>query len=227
VGRLSFRKLRRRRSLDYRLLQNTRTDLWSFAAYRNGGDWSRGARPIVDPAQGGDAGFYVVDYGIATLTGPGPQIARTTIGFDTTASPSYPFSEPLVSVLSRPIPWSSHFHPTNGVVCLGAIWREAQGKMSLAALIAHVGRLLNFEEPPHRDPGFNPAAIAYWNDTLGCRPITPGLSFPAIRLDQLEAPEPAAAPVTTFAILTPPRFEIVGTESPLAGTAAKEFRFLE
>src|SRR5262249_47522355 len=114
-----------------------------------------------------------------------------------------PFSEPACFVTSRPIPWSPHFLPSSGAICLGELWGQARGAMTLGHLIVHLCKLLNFDEPD-REPsygGWNAAAVNYWRTVLRRRPVTEGLAYPtlpaevphAVELPQKPLFRPAAA----------------------------------
>src|SRR5262249_50449667 len=69
-----------------------------------------------------------------------------------------------------------------GAICLGELWTQARGAMTLGHLIVHICKLLNFDEPD-REPsygGWNPAAVNYWRTVLKRQPITKGLVYPTL-----------------------------------------------
>ncbi|MGB8294690.1 MAG: hypothetical protein WCG85_04620 [Polyangia bacterium] len=100
---------------------------------------------------------------------------------DLLAGGNYPFSDPAAICLGAPLPWSPHFHPSSGTVCLGDAWRSAQGRMLAGQIVVHIMRLLNFDEPDQeRYGGWNPPAVRYWRSILGTRPLHPDLQYPVL-----------------------------------------------
>lgn len=141
-------------------------------------------KPIKKEEQVSRARLYRVDYRIQTLSGPGQFIDGCTVKFDLLAGGNYPFSSPVATVISRPTPWSPHFH-SGGPVCLGSGWSEARGKMLFPQLIIHVAKLLNFDEPGHGPNyvGYTPEATRYWHKEYQGRPLNPHLVYPELSLD--------------------------------------------
>ncbi len=142
------------------------------------------------------------------LTGPGPTTPSVTLAFLLTAD-TYPYSDPFVTVVSRPLPWNPHVS-SNGTVCIGEAWGLAHGHMLMAQLVTHLMRVLNLDEPD-RGPGYvgwNGEAIAYWRKALKCQPLNPRVVYPVLPEDlthgiKQEAPvfvrKPAAAPSSAAA----------------------------
>jgi hypothetical protein len=64
-------------------------------------------------------------------------------------------------------------------------------RTQLVDYVVHIGKLLNFDEPPpiagyH---GYNGAAVAYWRDHMGLKPLDPGLRFPLINPEDVVRPD--------------------------------------
>jgi len=136
-------------------------------------------QPITTEAEGSKARIYRVRYNITTLKGPGEFIEGCIVKFDLLAAGNYPMSPPLATVISRPTPWSPHFH-TGGSICIGSGWTRARGKMLLAQLIIHIAKLLNFDEPGHGPGyvGYNAGASRYWHSACLGEPLDPDLVYP-------------------------------------------------
>jgi hypothetical protein len=99
------------------------------------------------------------------------------------ANGDYPRSAPTAWVVSDVVPWTPHF-AANVPVCHGDhMW--APNRTLLVDYIIHIGKLLNFDEPPPIPSyhGYNGAAVAYWRDTMKFEPLDPGLRFPSIRAE--------------------------------------------
>jgi hypothetical protein len=128
--------------------------------------------------------LYLVRYRFPVLVGAGETIDGATALFNAGVF-DYPFTAPIASVTSAPLPWSPHVEPKSGLVCQGFGWQRSRGSMLLAHAIVHVARLLNCDEED-REPsyvGYNAAAIKYWRTTMGSRPLTPGLRYPVPRTE--------------------------------------------
>jgi len=149
---------------------------------------------------------YVVTYSFDTLGTGGVRQRPTVILFDTEGGRNYPFGEPNVTVLKDrcSVPWSPHFASWSGAVCLGDRWGRSRGSMLLGQLIVHVARLLNFDEP--RKPGYagwNGAAVAYWERSLGGRPVNPDLRYPQLPLEVTHGDDAAMdKPTSGFRVKT-------------------------
>lgn len=179
MNRLGMVKLRARRALDFTILSRVLTPHWQWSAYPSASAWSRGEKPIGFEVDGWKATFYVVEYRLPTiLVSPVGSMASVTVCFDTSL-PTYPFAAPTTRVVSTPVPWNSHVS-SGGVVCLGAIWEEARGRMALCQLVLHVLKLLNFDEPPHDEGGYAPAANDHWAAVLSYQPLNRGVRYPTM-----------------------------------------------
>src|ERR1044071_4080863 len=119
--------LQSRLRFDYQVVTEMRTPLMMVKAYRSLEDMEDEIDPISSTDEGHLATYYRVVYHITTLAGPGRYSNKTTVDFHLLANNNYPVSEPACFATSDPIPWSPHFHPTTGEVCLGKIWRVANG----------------------------------------------------------------------------------------------------
>ncbi len=181
MPRLNPSQRRERLQFDYEVVMPMCSALMNVSAYRSMDDASCGRSPIQSLRRGHQARVYAVTYQIPTMIGPGQTHVGTTVVFDLLAKGNYPYSEPVAGVVSRPIPWSPHFHQRSGAVCLGDGWSRAKRGMLFAQLAVHVARLLNWDEP-HRPnyAGWCGAAARYWEQVMNCRPITPNLLYPQL-----------------------------------------------
>jgi hypothetical protein len=185
---------------DYQVVTAMSSPLMEVEAYRSLDDLQARRNPVQSVDEGHLATYYRVEYNIKTLSGLGRYSNKTTISYDLFGDNDYPKSEPVCFVISKPIPWSPHFHPETGKVCIGPAWEKSEGHMLLGELMAHVARLLNFDEPKYDDPdygGWVPEAVDYWEAELSRQPITKNLPYPIlpdlVYLDPEEA-ERAARP---------------------------------
>lgn len=155
-------------------------------AHRSTADARRGASPVAigDPRP---PAAYRATYRFDTLTGPGKRHRPTVIVIDPVANGDYPATEPVASVVG-PAPWTPHF--ANGIaVCHGhRFW--VPNRTQLVDFVIHLGRLLNFDEPPPNASyaGYNRAAIEWWRRELDYGPLDPDLTFPVIDPTEALAP---------------------------------------
>ena len=145
--------------------------------------------------------YYAAWYRFPILIGPGETTDEAVAVFNANVK-EFPFSPPLAHITSTPLPWSPHVRPDDGLICQGEAWMRARGSMLLAHAIVHVARLLNCDEKdrPSTYVGYNEAAITYWRNSMGCRPLTPGLQYPV----------PSAE--ITHGIEALPQFRLVGDD---------------
>lgn len=155
------------------------SDLIEIDGFRSRDALERGVVATRADGEAGHVLFYVVRYHLSLFIAAGKLTDGATVLLDASVR-GYPHASPLAYVKSRPIPWSPHVHPSTGIVCLGDGWARSKGRMLLAHTIVHVARLLNCDEQDRGSGyhGYNPAAIRYWREVLGRRPITPGLAYP-------------------------------------------------
>jgi hypothetical protein len=175
--------LRSRLRHDYQVVTLMRSPLMVVEAYQSVDDLNTRRNAIQSIAEGHLATYYRVDYHIKTLIGRGLYSDMTTVKFDLFADNDYPLSEPVCKVIDSPMPWSPHFDDEDAPICTGDGWKEAEGHMLLGELMVHVAKLLNFDEPPYKDPtyvGWNGEAIRYWESVLGRQPITKNLPYPVL-----------------------------------------------
>lgn len=183
---------RSRLTYDYQTAMMMRP-LMEAEAYRNLDDLLARRNRIDSVADAYLATHYRVLYRVRTLIGPARYLDETTVRFDLFANNDYPMNEPASWVIDGPMPWSPHFLEGREI-CIGPIWKRAQGRILLCELMIHVARLLNFDEPPYEDPeygGWQPDAVEYWETTLGRQPISK-LVYPSVprRVPQPAEPEP-------------------------------------
>jgi hypothetical protein len=126
---------------------------------------------------------YRVVYDFPTLVAADERRQPTVVHVAPLADANYPATQPSAWVISDFVPWTPHF--AAGVpICHGHhVWLA--NRTQLVDYVIHLGRLLNFDEPPPVPGylGYNPNAIAYWRDVLGYRPLDPNLRFPVVRPD--------------------------------------------
>lgn len=179
MARLTETERRGRRALDYRLAcamrGNDIVSLWAYAGHK---PLQKGQ--VIDEASGeaGRATHYLAELRFPVLVGAAKTTKKTLVTLDISKE-GYPFAEPMVQVVSRPLPWSPHVS-SGGLVCIGEGWRLARGRMTLVDLLIHVMRILNCDEPD-REPGYtgwNAEAVSYWRTKMNKQPLTPGLPYP-------------------------------------------------
>jgi hypothetical protein len=182
MSSLSPEQLSSRLQFDWNITQRMQSPLVTVQAFRNMGDLTRRMNPVTNPADSPKAVAYLVEYRTWSLIGAGQFHDHFDVSMDLMAGGNYPYSQPACFVTSRPIPWSPHFYPSNGAICLGELWTAAAGNITLGHLIVHIAKLLNFDEPD-REPsygGWNPKAVAYWRHVMKRQPITSGLAYPTL-----------------------------------------------
>jgi hypothetical protein len=182
MPKLDPKQLQSRLRFDWTIAQKMNGPIVSVQAFKGLGDLSGRKDPIVKEEAAHRACVYSIEYQVRSLVGEAKYHDRFEISVDLLSGGNYPYSQPGCFVTSKPVPWSPHFSPHSGAICLGELWTEAVGTMTLGHLIVHLARLLNFDEPD-REPsygGWNPEATKYWRTVLKCQPITPGLVYPTL-----------------------------------------------
>lgn len=170
MARLSASELRSRLAFDFRVMMAMRSPTLAITrayADHHSVRWGRDVTP--DEGEAGRARVYVVRFAFPHLIEPGRVASSFDVQLDLCAGGEYPHSAPLVTVLSRPLPYCDHID-RGGVFCAGHGWR---GSKTLAAqLVIHIARVVNFDQPTanfsHR--GYLPEATIYWRDVLCGRP---------------------------------------------------------
>ncbi len=211
MPKLNPEQLQSRLRFDWTIARQMNGPLVTIRAFKSLADLGRRKNPVVKEQDGPRACAYLVEYRVRSLVGEGVFHDRFEVSIDLMAGGSYPYSEPACFVTSEPIPWSPHFLPGEGAICLGELWAQARGAMMLGHLVVHIARLLNFDEPD-REPsygGWNAAAVNYWRRVLNRQPITKGLVYPTLPAEvihEVEVPDkplfrPAAA--TAFGAARP------------------------
>lgn len=178
---LSPHELRGRLGLDYEAVTGmTGASLGRVRAF-DGMQNLRAGREVTE-AEGrrGLATHYAVEYRFPFLIAPGRTHRAATAVFDLQAMGNYPCSDPIVTLVSRPLPYSHRVNPSTGAVCIGPGWERARGNMLLAHLVVHVARLINFDEPVNAELGYSRAAHEFWRRVLGWRPYLPDLVYPVL-----------------------------------------------
>jgi hypothetical protein len=151
-------------------------------------DDARGDRSQVSPGDRTPPAHYRVVYDFDTLSGPGRRHRPTIVHVVPNASGGYPATAPSSWVINGVIPWTPHF-AANVPICHGThVWLP--NRTQLVDYIIHIGKLLNFDEPPPSAGyhGYNAAAISYWRTQMKLKPLDSGLRFPTIRLEDVLSP---------------------------------------
>jgi hypothetical protein len=145
---LSKSQIQSRLRFDYRIARDMEYDLMKLTAHRTMDEAKQEQNPILTKEGAGQAWFYKVEYLIPTLKGPGKAMNYTKVLVDLNHEGNYPFTEPEVTLLSRPVPWSPHFG--EGVyVCYsenGSLW-SSDGSTLLGHILIQIAKLLNYHEP--------------------------------------------------------------------------------
>ena len=178
-----------RQRIDHRLL--AALDASEFPIRVSGHRSAEDARTSQNPVLVGDrvppAHFRIV-YDFDTLRAPDVRHRPTVVHVAPLANGGYPRTEPGAWVVGDVIPWTPHF-TANQPICHGErMW--ISNKTQLVDYVIHIGKLLNFDEPPP-PPGYigwNRAAIEYWRDKLKHRPLDPSLRYPVIRIEDVVRP---------------------------------------
>lgn len=148
------------------------------SAHRSTAD-ARAGRDPVAVGETRPPAAYRATFEFDTLIGPGKRHRPTVMVIDPLAHNGYPATEPVATVIGE-APWTPHF--TNGIaVCHGhRFW--IPNRTQLVDYVIHLGRLLNFDEPPPDASyaGYNRAAIDWWRKELRYGPLDPTLRFPTI-----------------------------------------------
>jgi hypothetical protein len=208
VSKLTPEELNSRLRFDWNIAQKMKSPLVSVQAFKNMTVLRRRKHLIMNQEQAHLASAYLVEYRIRSLVGEGKFHDRFEVSIDVLGGENYPYSPPACCVTSRPVPWSPHFLSANGAICLGDLWSQARGAMTLGHLIVHIAKLLNFDEPD-REPsygGWNPAAVTYWRKVMKRMPVTKALAYPTLPAEVTHAIEIPRKPLfqpTSVAGFTP------------------------
>lgn len=149
------------------------------SGHRTAADARAGRSPVTTGDQMPPSHYRAV-YDFDTLRGPGRRHRPTVVHVAPLANGEYPATPPTAWVISDVIPWTPHF-AANVPICHGS-HEWIPNRTQLVDYIIHIGRLLNFDEPPPTPGyhGYNAQAVAYWRDTMRLRPLDPNVRFPVI-----------------------------------------------
>jgi hypothetical protein len=167
----------------------------SITGHRSAEDARNGRNPVAfdDP---NPATHYRVTYDFDTLIAAGRRHRPTVVHVAPLANGRYPASPPSAWVISKHVPWTPHF-AKDVPICHGAhVWIPY--RTQLVDYIIHLGKLLNFDEPPPAPGyhGYNGQAIAHWREAMAFNPLDPGLRFPRIHAEDV-VPTGRFKPATT------------------------------
>jgi hypothetical protein len=191
MAKLTQQELRKRLAFDYDVAMDMRCPVMNLSAHHTATQARKGENAILDPTWAHLARHYRVGYRIKTLIGPDRYHDWTLIHFDLLANGNYPYSRPACWVLSEPMPWSPHFMKGEPI-CIGGSWSAAQGTMLFGQLLAHIARLLNFDEVREKsDTGWNREAAQFWEKKLKLQPITPNLVYPRLPVEKTHGVQPS------------------------------------
>jgi hypothetical protein len=173
------RVLNRRRN-DHLLIErlNESSCPIQVTGHRSSGDARASRRPVAVGSANPPAA-YRAQFDFDTLSGPGSRRRPTVIVIDPLANGDYPASEPVAHVVGE-TPWNPHFAKGRAFCHGHYVW--IPNGTQLVDYIIHLGRLLNFEEPPpdRRYTAYNRAAVDWWRRELNYGPLDPSLRFPVI-----------------------------------------------
>ncbi len=168
---------------------------------------------------------YRVVYDFDTLSGPGQRHRPTIVHIAPLASGNYPTTQPSAWVVSEVVPWTPHF-AANVPICHGNhAW--ISNRTQLVDYVVHIGKLLNFDEPPPVQGyhGYNSQAVEHWRGAMGLQPLNPDLRLPTIRAeDVIRAPDRMRR--VRDAAPAPSRFQrarLPGAQQPTAAAAQPRF----
>ncbi|HEV3046680.1 MAG TPA: hypothetical protein VGY13_04905 [Solirubrobacteraceae bacterium] len=162
-------------------------------------DDARNGRNPVSVGDRTPPSHYRVVYDFDTLRGPGQRHRPTVVHVAPLASNAYPATAPSAWVIGEVVPWTPHF-ARNRPICHGThVWKP--NRTQLVDYVIHIGKLLNFDEPPPTSSydGYNNEAIRYWKSHMGLRPLNAKLRLPNIRPEDVIRPRafaPASRPST-------------------------------
>jgi hypothetical protein len=191
---------RERLKTDHRMLAALDAD--SCPIHVSGHRSAADVRTDRDPVPVGNAeppAHFRVTYDFDTIRGPGQRHRPTVVHVAPLTSPSYPATPPSAWVVSDVVPWTPHF-AARVPVCHGShVWIPY--RTQLVDYVIHIGKLLNFDEPPPIPGyhGYNGAAVDYWRETMKLAPLNPGLRFPLIRPEDVVRPDAFSRAVSTTA----------------------------
>ena len=178
-----------RQRADHRLLNALDASDFPIAVsgHRNAEDARTGRSPVPVGDRNPASHFRVI-YDFDTLRAPDVRHRPTVVHVAPLANGHYPRTAPSAWVVGDVVPWTPHF-TANMPICHGErLWTA--NRTQLVDYVIHIGKLLNFDEPPPPRGyiGWNRAAITYWRDKLGYRPLDPDLRYPVIRIEDVMRP---------------------------------------
>lgn len=216
MARLTPAELRSRLAYDYEVMLGLDgPTIESWRGFVSHAAAAAGVEATPAEAAAGLVTLYSVTYAFPMLSEANVRLPRATATFDLTAGGNYPSTDPAVQFVSHPRPYCPRVSPVSGVVCVGPGWFQSRGHMLLAQLVVHVMRLVNFDEPPGGDGGLNQLAFAYGINTLGRRPLNPGLVYPTLA----EETTHEAPPVPAVVVVEPVEFRPRRVLCPVAAFA--------
>lgn len=177
---LSATQLQKRLAFDAAICRSLASPLLTLTGYTGMEEMRAGQVANEAQEKAGRVVYYTLRLAFPVLVGPGPTTSSVTCVVDLLAGGNYPWTEPAVTIISRPLPFSSHVHPKTGSFCVGPWWNRARGSALLGQLVVHFLHIMNMDEPEHDHEGWQPAANAYWRRTMQSKPLNPGLQYPTL-----------------------------------------------
>lgn len=178
-----------RQRADHRMLGAL--DASASPIYVTGHRSAEDARADRDPLPIGDRtppSHYRVVYDFDTLARPGERHRPTVVHVAPLANADYPATPPSAWVIGDRVPWTPHF--TKGrPICHGEhVW--SPNRTQLVDYVVHIGKLLNFDEPPPTPEyhGYNSEAVKYWRDHMHLQPLDVSLRLRTIRPEDVIRP---------------------------------------
>jgi hypothetical protein len=192
---LSAADLRSRCAQDFRAFEAIRCATFHARPFASTQDAN--ARTTLDrrSCEAGLAAVYHVTYEMPILLGRDHFAPRATIRFDLLAGGNYPFTSPVLTVVSRPYPWHPHVHQTSGIVCHGLPWSECGGEVLAAQLAVQIMRILNFERGTFSDSQYTRAAYEWWAANYD-GPLNPDLTYPIVPIAEIARASSIRAPAS-------------------------------
>jgi hypothetical protein len=181
VTTLSPAVIEQKLRFDLRVCQKMAGDSFKVEAYSSVEDGRSRHKPLIQISETTRIRALLFAYRFRSLVGPGRFAEQFLFLVEPLAGGNYPYSDPQVNALSSSsiaAVWHHRIHPSHGRFCFGNIWSIGNGKFTLGHLAIQLCKVMNFDEPPGGDRGYNPAAFDYWHSNYNGRPLDPKARYP-------------------------------------------------